>query len=176
MWACSHWHYFSATSSGVWNVWILVALGFTVLCVEICRAFSIFSYTPSHSPVSVFSSPLSTVHKVPFNPVTDLSVLERRDSHGYIEVLRCPVSLHPLMPRKDTYHLPLPLPAPPIPHAGVDSWATGTGLCVAVLVQQVGRFLTSPTEPVHQLTRAVVIKSWEVDSSTRQPLSRGADS
>lgn len=135
-----------------------------------------FSFTSMSSPVPIFSSPFSAVHKISFYPVTDLSVFQRRDSHSYIKFLRCPVSLHPLMPRKYTYHLALPATTLPIPHPGVDSWSAGTRLCIAVLVQQVWSLLCSLTEPIHQLAWTVVIKSREVDPSTGQPLSRGADS
>lgn len=127
----------------------------------------------AHSPP--FSSPFSAVHKVAFYPVADLSVFERCDSYCYIKFLRRPLSLHPLMPRKHTYHLPLPAPASPIPHPSVDSWPAGTGLSVTVLVQQVWCLLTGLTEPIHQFAWTVIVKSWEMDSMTRQPLSRRAD-
>lgn len=80
------------------------------------------------------------------------------------------------MPRKDADHLPLPAFAAPVPHAGVDPRAAGAGLRVAVLVQQVGRLLAGRTEAIDQLTGTIVVEPREVDSSPRQPLSRGADS
>lgn len=134
------------------------------------------SYTLVSSLLSTFPSPLSAVQKVSFYPVANLSIFERRYSHCYIEFLRRPLSLYPLMPRKHTYHLPLPTSVPPIPHSGVDSWAAGPGLSITVLVQQVWCLLAGPTEPIHQLTWTIVIKSWEVDPLTRQPLSWRADS
>lgn len=125
--------------------------------------------------VSTSSSPLSAVHKVTFYPVTNLGVFEGRDSHRDVKFLRRPLSLHPLMSRKHTYHLPLPAPPPPVPHPGVDPRAAGPGLRVAVLVQQVGRLLASHAETIHQLTRTVVVEPREVDPSAWQLLGRGTD-
>lgn len=121
------------------------------------------------------SSPLSAVHKVSFNPVADLSIFESCDSHSHIKFLRCAITLHPLMPGKHTYYLSFPALAPPVPHPGVNPWAARTRLRVAVLVQQVWRLLAGPTEAINQLARAVIVKPWEVDSSSGKPLSWGAD-
>lgn len=164
--------YVSATCSGskVWN-----SCGPTSMYEEVAGLW-FCSYTLVSSLLSTLFSPLSAVQKVSFYPVADLSIFERGYSHCYIEFLRCPLSLYPLMPRKDAYHLPLPTPVPPIPHSSVDSRAAGPRLSITVLVQQVWCLLAGPTESIHQLTWTIIIKSWEVDPLTRQPLSRGADS
>lgn len=129
----------------------------------------------SGSPITRCSSPLSAVHKVSFDPVADLSIFKRCDSHSHVKFLRCAVTLHPLMPRKHTYHLSLPALSPAVPHPGVNPWAAGSGLRVAVLIQQVRRLLAGPTEAVHQLARPVIVKPREVDPAPGKPLSRGAD-
>lgn len=114
-----------------------------------------------------FMSSFSAVYVVSLDPVADLSVFKRSDAHRHVELLRSTSQIHPLVPGENPDDFTLPTAPPGVPHAHVNSGATGARLSVAALVQQVVGFVSGLTEAVNQVAWTVVVETRKLHSFSR---------